>query len=86
MSETPLDFDLMVLGAGSAGLGLALFMARIKLRVLLIDLTPEDVGGDCLNHGCVPSKALIHASRQVHQARQAAQFGLHVSGPADMGR
>lgn len=84
MSELPADFDLIVLGAGSAGLGLSLFMARIKLRVLLIDQTAEAVGGDCLNHGCVPSKALIHAARQVHQARQATRFGLQVSGAADM--
>jgi len=86
MAEDAADFDLIVLGAGSAGLGLSLFMARIKLRVLLIDQTPEDVGGDCLNHGCVPSKALIHASRQVHQARQATRFGLQVSGAADMAK
>jgi pyruvate/2-oxoglutarate dehydrogenase complex dihydrolipoamide dehydrogenase (E3) component len=86
MDKDAADFDLIVLGAGSAGLGLSLFMARIKLRVLLIDLTAEDVGGDCLNHGCVPSKALIHAARQVHQARQATQFGLKVSGAADMGK
>lgn len=86
MPEAPFDFELIVLGAGSAGLGLSLFMARIELRVLLIDKTPEDVGGDCLNHGCVPSKALIHASRQVHQARQATRFGLAVSGDADMAR
>ena len=85
MADTPaFDFDLIVLGAGSAGLGLSLFLARIKLRVLLIDQTPEDVGGECLNNGCVPSKALIHASRQVHQARQAARFGVQVSGAADM--
>lgn len=86
MPEQPLDFDLIVLGAGSAGLGLSLFMARVQLRVLLIDLTPEAVGGDCLNHGCVPSKALVHAARQVHQARQATRFGLQVSGAVDMGQ
>ena len=86
MPDAPVDFDLIVLGAGSAGLGLSLFMARIELRVLLIDKTPEAVGGDCLNHGCVPSKALIHASRQVQQSRQAARFGLAVSGEVDMGR
>ena len=63
MADSAVDFDLIVLGAGSAGLGLSLFMARVKLRVLLIDKTAEDVGGNCLNHGCVPSKALIHASR-----------------------
>ncbi len=85
MPDTPFDFDLIVLGAGSAGLGLSLFMARIELKVLLIDLTAEAVGGDCLNHGCVPSKALIHVSRQVHQTRQAARFGLRVGGAVDMG-
>ena len=86
MTDSSFDFDLIVLGAGSAGLGLSLFMARIELKVLLIDLTAEDVGGDCLNHGCVPSKALIHVSRQVHQARQAARFGLAVSGEVDMSK
>lgn len=86
MADSIPEFDLIVLGAGSAGLGLALFMAKADMRVLLIDRTAEDVGGDCLNHGCVPSKALIHASRQVHQARQAAQFGLEVSGKADMAK
>ncbi|MBT9392630.1 FAD-dependent oxidoreductase [Hymenobacter sp. NST-14] len=86
MPENIAEVDLIVLGAGSAGLGLALFMARADLRVLLIDRTAEDVGGDCLNHGCVPSKALLHAARQVHQARQAARFGLQVSGPADMAK
>ncbi|MEJ7666065.1 MAG: FAD-dependent oxidoreductase [Hymenobacter sp.] len=86
MSDSAFNFDLIVLGAGSAGLGLALFMAKAKMRVLLIDRTAADVGGDCLNHGCVPSKALIHAARQVHRARQATQFGLQVSGAADLGR
>ena len=86
MADVPFDFDLIVLGAGSAGLGLALFMAQAKMRVLLIDRTATDVGGDCLNGGCVPSKALIHAARQVHRARQATRFGLAVSGPADLGR
>lgn len=45
MSELPAEFDLIVLGAGSASLGLSLFMARIKLRVPLIDQTLEVVGG-----------------------------------------
>ncbi|QKG52495.1 dihydrolipoyl dehydrogenase family protein [Hymenobacter sp. BRD67] len=84
MADGTTDFDLIVLGAGSAGLGLALFMARVKLRVLLIDRTESDIGGDCLNHGCIPSKALIHAARQVQQARQATQFGLQVSGQVSM--
>ena len=86
MATEEFDFDLIVLGAGSAGLGLALFMAKARLSVLLIDKTARDVGGDCLNNGCVPSKALIHAARQVHQARQATRFGLQVSGDADLGR
>ncbi|NJL44501.1 MAG: FAD-dependent oxidoreductase, partial [Nitrosarchaeum sp.] len=48
-------YDLIVIGAGSGGLNVAMFMARVGLRVLLIDKSDMAIGGDCLNHGCVPS-------------------------------
>jgi pyruvate/2-oxoglutarate dehydrogenase complex dihydrolipoamide dehydrogenase (E3) component len=59
-------------------------MQKFGFRVLLIDKTDHAIGGECLNDGCVPSKALIHVARQVHQARQATAFGLQVSGAVDL--
>lgn len=78
------DYDLIVIGAGSAGLGASLVPAKFGLRVLQIVKSDQKIGGDCLNDGCVPSKALIHISRIAHQARQTEQFGLKVSGRMDM--
>jgi pyruvate/2-oxoglutarate dehydrogenase complex dihydrolipoamide dehydrogenase (E3) component len=77
-------YDIIVIGAGSGGLSMALPLHEFGLRVLLIDKTDRAIGGDCLNDGCVPSKALIHAARMVHQARQATRFGLEVQGQTDM--
>ena len=73
-------FDIIVLGAGAGGLNIAGFMNRVGFKVLLIDKKPEDVGGDCLNFGCVPSKALIHVAKMAHEAKKSQDFGLKVSG------
>ncbi len=54
------------------------------LKVLFIDKSDKAIGGDCLNDGCVPSKALLHVARQVQQAREATRFGLQVEGEVDM--
>ena len=51
---------------------------------LMIDKDESHIGGDCLNFGCVPSKALIHIAKQFHGARKANAFGLNVEGKADM--
>lgn len=80
----PPTYDIIVIGAGSAGLGVSLFMAKVGLRTLLIDKSDEHIGGDCLNYGCVPSKALIHVSRIVHQATTAGQFGYTITGKPDI--
>lgn len=77
-------YDIIVIGSGSGGLTVGLFMAKAGFKVLMISKTDEDIGGDCLNDGCVPSKALIHVSRIVHDGRTAAQFGLNVSGKVDI--
>ncbi len=74
------SFDLIVIGAGSGGLTIAAFMNRIGLSVLLIDKRDETIGGDCLNFGCIPSKALLHIAREVAAARRAAAYGLSVGG------
>lgn len=78
--------DLIVIGAGSAGLGAAGFGGAIGLNVALIDRTENHFGGDCLNYGCVPSKALLHVAAQFAGARQAEKFGLTTSGKADFGK
>lgn len=79
-------FDIIVIGAGSGGLTIASFMNRIGLTVLLTDRTAETIGGDCLNFGCVPSKALIHVAREVAAARGAGAFGLASTGMVDMAK
>ncbi|MTI20958.1 FAD-binding protein [Fulvivirga sp. RKSG066] len=81
MSKT---YDLIVIGAGSAGLSVSLSMNEFGFKVLLIDKKAELIGGDCLNFGCIPSKALIHIAREVHSAKKAEKFGLKVGGEVDI--
>lgn len=78
------EYDVIVIGAGSGGLSVAIPMQKFGFKVLLIDKTDYAIGGDCLNDGCVPCKALIHVARIVHHACQAQQFGLQVSGDVDI--
>src|SRR5690606_19850286 len=72
--ETMLQPDLCVIGAGSGGLSVAAAAARLGADVVLIEA--HRMGGDCLNYGCVPSKALIAAARQAHTLRSGARFGV----------
>ncbi len=55
--------DVIVIGAGSGGLSVGLFLAKVGIKVTMIVKSDKDVGGECLNDGCVPSKALIHVSK-----------------------
>jgi pyruvate/2-oxoglutarate dehydrogenase complex dihydrolipoamide dehydrogenase (E3) component len=80
----PNKFDIIVIGAGSGGLNIASFMNSIGLRVLLIDKDEARIGGDCLNFGCIPSKALIHVARLFRASREAIHFGALGTGSADM--
>src|SRR6185503_13736781 len=68
------DRNLVVIGAGSAGLVSAYIAATVRAKVTLIE--KHRMGGDCLNTGCVPSKALIKTARVVSQIRNASKFGL----------
>ena len=68
------DRNLVVIGAGSAGLVAAYIAAAVKAKVTLIE--KDKMGGDCLNTGCVPSKALIKSARLIAQAKRAREFGL----------
>ncbi len=67
-------YDLVVIGAGTAGLVTALIAASLGAKTALIER--HLMGGDCLNVGCVPSKAVIKAAHLVHDARKAARLGL----------
>lgn len=77
-------YDLIVVGGGAGGLTAAAGAASLGAKVALIE-KEQQPGGDCLHYGCVPSKALIHAAKQVHQARKsAASFGQTIHGQADI--
>lgn len=79
-------YDLIAIGAGSAGIGATYIANTFGLKALLIDKRDFLIGGDCLNFGCVPSKALIHIARQFHGGRSAQAFGLTTSGKADLSK
>ena len=69
-----LDVDLCVIGAGSGGLSVAAAAAAFGQKVVLIE--KHKMGGDCLNYGCVPSKALIASGKRAQAMRTSAQFGI----------
>ena len=69
--------DLCIIGAGSGGLSLAAGAAQMGARVVLIE--GAAMGGDCLNHGCVPSKALLAAGAAA-EARRRGGMGLRPAG------
>ena len=75
--------DLIVIGAGAGGLGCAGFGSSIGLQVALIDKKAENFGGDCLNYGCIPSKALLHIASLFAGGKAAEAYGLQTSGKAD---
>ncbi|MBN1958345.1 MAG: FAD-dependent oxidoreductase [Desulfuromonadales bacterium] len=68
------DYNLIVIGAGSAGLVSSYIAAAVKSKVALIE--KHKMGGDCLNTGCVPSKALIRSAKMLSYARRAREFGF----------
>jgi pyruvate/2-oxoglutarate dehydrogenase complex dihydrolipoamide dehydrogenase (E3) component len=76
-------YDLLVIGAGTGGLVSAAIGAALGARVALVER--GSMGGDCLNHGCVPSKAVLRAARSWAEARASAERfgGPAVSGPGD---
>lgn len=68
------DYNLIVIGAGSAGLVSAYIGATVKAKVALIE--KHRMGGDCLNTGCVPSKALLRSARLLAEARDSERYGI----------
>lgn len=78
------QYDLIVVGAGAGGLGVAIGMAKFGFKVLMIEKDPTNFGGECLNSGCIPSKALLHIADQVASSRRASEFGLKTEGAVDL--
>jgi pyruvate/2-oxoglutarate dehydrogenase complex dihydrolipoamide dehydrogenase (E3) component len=76
---TALTPDICVIGAGSGGLSVAAAAASFGVPVVLIE--KGKMGGDCLNYGCVPSKALLAAARHAVASRDASRFGLRAAPP-----
>jgi pyruvate/2-oxoglutarate dehydrogenase complex dihydrolipoamide dehydrogenase (E3) component len=73
------EFDLAVIGAGAAGLSVTAVAAQLGLKVVLIER--DRMGGDCLNTGCVPSKALLAAAHAAQAACTAGRFGIRLPEP-----
>lgn len=79
--QRPKTFDrnLVVIGGGAAGLVTSYIAAAVKSKVTLVEA--HKMGGDCLNYGCVPSKALIKSAKLAHQMRHADHYGLEAATP-----
>lgn len=70
-------FDIAIIGGGAGGLSIASGSAQLGLKVALIE--GQKMGGDCLNYGCVPSKALLAAAKSIYQARyNVTKFGAEI--------
>ena len=80
-SVRPAQFDrnLIVIGAGAGGLVSAYIAAAVKARVTLVEA--HKMGGDCLNYGCVPSKALIKSAKLAQQMQHGSRYGLQDTPP-----
>ena len=74
-----LDVDLCVIGAGSAGLTMAAGGSQLGAKTVLIEA--GEMGGDCLNTGCIPSKALLAAAHAAQTVREAKRFGVNAGSP-----
>ncbi len=75
------DYNLVAIGGGSAGLVSAYIGAAVKAKVALIE--KHKMGGDCLNTGCVPSKAFIRSAKAFHDMKRAREFGLTAQASVD---
>jgi len=79
MSQEKIKADLCVIGAGAAGLVTSAGAAMLGRRVVLFEA--GEMGGDCLNYGCVPSKAILTAAHKAQAIRDAGKFGIEAGEP-----
>lgn len=78
MKQERIRADLAIIGAGSGGLSVAAGAAQLGLKVVLFE--KGEMGGDCLNYGCVPSKALIASAEAAHRAAHSGTLGVTAGG------
>jgi dihydrolipoamide dehydrogenase len=74
--ETKYDYDLTVIGGGPGGYVAAIRAAQLGLKVAVVEA--REVGGTCLNRGCIPTKALLHAAEVYHTVKHSAEYGIMV--------
>lgn len=74
-----IETEVLVVGAGPGGYVGAIKLGQLGKKVLLVD-KDNKLGGECLNYGCIPSKALIHGAAQFYEAKNSANFGLNAEG------
>lgn len=79
-SETQQKYDVVVLGAGPGGYAAAFKAADLGLNVALVDVQ-ENPGGVCLYRGCIPSKALLHVAKLIHEAKNSENWGVSFGKP-----
>ena len=72
-------YDVCIIGAGAAGLSVAAATSMLGLKTALVE--KGAMGGDCLNYGCVPSKALLASAKKVTEIENAQPFGIDASSP-----
>src|ERR1051325_10708940 len=76
----PIRTELLVLGGGPGGYAAAFYAAELGKKVILVEREPR-LGGVCLNRGCIPSKALLHAAHTVSSARESEHRGITFGKP-----
>src|SRR5512137_442942 len=76
----PIKTEIVVVGAGPGGYAAAFYAADLGKKVMLVE-REKRLGGVCLNQGCIPSKALLHASHTITSAREAERRGIVFGAP-----
>ncbi len=73
-------YDLVIVGAGSGGYEGALYAHRRGMKVALVELSPETVGGNCLNRGCIPSKYMRYGAYMLDKSQKLPEYGIFLKG------
>ncbi len=79
MDKNPVSYTTIVIGGGPGGYTAAIRLAQLGVKVTLVE--KDNIGGTCLNVGCIPSKALLNAAKMVHQAKHFQNMGIEFGEP-----